>query len=108
VSAVPRLSRQASATLAQLRLISSDASSAAQLAQRALEAIDVAVRFDLGAVFAVDSSSLLLTRVLALRGHTRAELFDWVRDVYLVAGEPPSMQFRELLRRGGRRRRLPS
>jgi DNA-binding CsgD family transcriptional regulator len=101
VSSVPRLNRQATKALAQLRLIASDASTAAQLAQRALDAIDLAVRSDLAALFALDPSSLLLTRVLALRGHTRNDLFDWVRDVYLVAGEPPSMQFPELLRRGG-------
>ena len=48
-------------------------------------------------MWAVDSESLLLTGVLALRGHTRPELDDWVRDTYLVAGEPPSMQFPALL-----------
>jgi hypothetical protein len=89
--AVPHLTRQAAKALAQLRLIVSDASNATLLARRALDVIDVAVPFDLGALFVVDPESLLLTRVLAVRGHTRAELFDWVRDVYLVAGEPPSM-----------------
>jgi DNA-binding CsgD family transcriptional regulator len=82
-------------------MIVSDASSATQLAQRTLDAIHPAVPFDLGAVWAVDSESLLLTGVLARRGHTRAELHDWVRDIYLVAGEPPSMHFPALLRRGG-------
>ena len=99
--AVPRLNQRAGKALAHVRLIVSDASSATQLAQRALDAIQPAVPFDLGAVWAVDSESLLLTGVLALRGHTRPELDDWVRDTYLVAGEPPSMQFPALLGRGG-------
>jgi DNA-binding CsgD family transcriptional regulator len=98
---VPRLNQRAGKALAHVRLIVSDASSVTQLAQRALDAIEPAVPFDLGAVWAVDSESLLLTGVLALRGHTRPELDDWVRDIYLVAGEPPSMQFPALLRGGG-------
>ena len=98
---MPRLNQRAAKALGHVRLIVSDASSAAQLARRALDAIHPAVPFDLGAVWVVDSESLLLSGVLARRGHTRSELHDWVRDIYLVAGEPPSMQFPALLRRGG-------
>jgi len=98
---VPRLNQRAGKALAHVRLIVSDASSVSQLAQRALDGIQPAVPFDLGAVWAVDPESLLLTGVLAMRGHTRRELDDWVRDIYLVAGEPPSMQFPALLGRGG-------
>jgi DNA-binding CsgD family transcriptional regulator len=98
---VPRLNQRAARALGHVRLIVDDASSPAQLAQRALDAIHPAVPFDLGAVWLVDPESLLLTGLLARRGHTRAELDDWVRDIYLVAGEPPSMQFPALLRHGG-------
>ena len=98
---VPRLNQRAGKALAHVRLIVSDASSASQLAERGLDAIQPAVPFDVGAVWAVDPESLLLTGVLAMRGHTRRELDDWVRDTYLVAGEPPSMQFPALLGHGG-------
>jgi DNA-binding CsgD family transcriptional regulator len=87
--------------LEQLRLVSADASSAGLLAERALAALDVAVPFDDGALFALDSSSLLFTRMLAYRGEEPGEMRAWIRDIYLVAGEPGSLHFPTLLRHGG-------
>jgi DNA-binding CsgD family transcriptional regulator len=87
--------------LEQLRLIAADASSAELLAGRALAVLDSAVPFDDGALFAVDESALLFTRLLAYRGPAPEDLRGWLRDVYLVAREPGALNFPTLLRAGG-------
>src|SRR5215207_5944936 len=63
-----RLPERGRRGLEQLRLIAADASSAGLTAERALAALDAAVPFDDGALFALDSSSLVFTRLLAYRG----------------------------------------
>ena len=57
--------------------------------------------FDEGTVFLVDPESLLLTQVLGYRGPNVAAVYGWVRDVYLVAGEPAPMHFPTLLGSNG-------
>jgi hypothetical protein len=96
-----RLPERGRRALEQVRLIASDASSVGLLARRALEAIDAAVPFDDGAVFAVDPSTLVFNRLLAYRGVDPEGLRAWVRDVYLVAREPGTMHFPTLLASGG-------
>jgi DNA-binding CsgD family transcriptional regulator len=98
MAGLPLRSRRA---VEQLRLIAADASSAELLAERALAALESAVPFDDGALFAVDESSLLFTRLLAYRGHVPEAMHPWLRDTYLVAHEPGSLHFPTLLRRGG-------
>jgi DNA-binding CsgD family transcriptional regulator len=98
MAGLPLRSRRA---LEQLRLIADDASSAELLAARALAVLDSAVPFDDGALFAVDESSLLFTRLLAYRGQAPEAMHAWLRDTYLVAREPGSLHFPTLLRRGG-------
>src|SRR4029453_13071807 len=88
--------------LGQLRLIAADASSAELLAARALAVLDTAVPFDDGALFGVDESSLLFNRLLASRGQAPETMRAWLRDIYLVAGEPGALHVPTLLReRGG-------
>jgi DNA-binding CsgD family transcriptional regulator len=87
--------------LDQLRLIAADATSAELVADRALAVLDAAVPFDDGALFAVDPSSLLFTRLLAYRGRAPEAMTEWLRNVYLVAREPGSLHFPTLLRHGG-------
>jgi DNA-binding CsgD family transcriptional regulator len=96
-----RLPQRGHRALEHLRLVASDASSAGLVAQRALGVIEAAVPFDEGAIFGVDSASLVFNRLLAYRGLDRAGLHDWIRDVYLVAAEPAPMHFPTLLARGG-------
>jgi DNA-binding CsgD family transcriptional regulator len=98
MAGLPARSRRA---LEQLRLVADDASSAELLADRALAVLESAVPFDDGALFAVDESSLLFTRLLAYRGSAPEALHPWLRDIYLVAQEPGSLHFPTLLRRGG-------
>jgi DNA-binding CsgD family transcriptional regulator len=98
MAGLPLRSRRA---LEQLRLIADDASSAELLADRALAVLDAAVSFDDGALFAVDESSLLFTRLLAYRGVAPETMHAWLRDTYLVAQEPGALHFPTLLRRGG-------
>ncbi len=98
MAALPAAGRRA---LEQLRLIADDASSAELLAERALAALDGAVPFDDGALFAVDGASLLFNRLLAYRGQAPEAMRAWLRDTYLVAREPGSLHFPTLLRRGG-------
>src|ERR671923_216052 len=88
--AMARLSERGRRGLEQLRLVAADASSAELLAERALAAVDSAVPFDDGALFALDGSSLLFTRVLAYRGAEPSAMRGWIRDIYLVAREPGS------------------
>ena len=102
-----RLSERGRRGLEQLRLVAADASSAGLLAERALAALDVAVPFDDGALFALDGSSLVFTRLLAYRGAEPGAMRAWIRDTYLVAREPGSLHFPTLLRRPRRVRRLP-
>src|SRR5919112_3578009 len=94
----PLRSRRA---LEQLRLIADDASSAELVADRALAVLESAVPFDDGALFAVDESSLLFTRLLAYRGQVPEAMQAWLRETYLVAREPGALHFPRLLRRGG-------
>ncbi len=96
-----RLPERGRRALEQVRLIAADASNAALLARRALDAIDEAVPFDDGAIFGVDHDSAVFNRLLAYRGAEPEALRDWVRDVYLVAREPGAMHFPTLLRAGG-------
>jgi DNA-binding CsgD family transcriptional regulator len=96
-----RLPERGRRGLEQLRLVAADASSAGLAAERALAALDVAVPFDDGALFALDSSSLVFTRLLAYRGAEPQAMRAWIRDTYLVAGEPGSLHFPTLLRHGG-------
>ena len=96
-----RLSERGRRALEQLRVVAADASSAGLLAERALAALDVAVPFDDGAVFALDGSSLVFNRLLAYRGAEPGAMRAWLHDTYLVAGEPGSLHFPTLLRRGG-------
>jgi DNA-binding CsgD family transcriptional regulator len=98
MAGLPLRSRRA---LEQLRLIADDASSAELLADRALAALDAAVPFDDGALFLVDDSALLFTRLLAHRGHAPEAIHPWLRDTYLVAREPGALHFPTLLRQGG-------
>ena len=98
MAGLPVRSRRA---LEQLRLIADDASSAELLADRALAVLESAVPFDDGALFAVDESSLVFTRLLAYRGHAPEAMHPWLRDTYLVAREPGALHFPTLLRRGG-------
>jgi DNA-binding CsgD family transcriptional regulator len=98
MAGLPLRSRRAAE---QLRLIAADASSAELVAERALAVLESAVPFDDGALFAVDDSSLLFTRLLAYRGHAPEAMHHWLRDTYLVAQEPGSLHFPTLLRRGG-------
>jgi DNA-binding CsgD family transcriptional regulator len=95
------LSARGRRALEQLRLVAADASSARLLADRALAVLEAAVPFDDGTLFAVDDGSLLFTQVLAYRGDAADGLRAWLRDVYLVSGEPPSLHFPSLLRAGG-------
>jgi hypothetical protein len=53
----------------------------------------VAVPFDDGALFALDGSWLLFTRLLAYRGAEPGAMRAWIRDTYLVAREPGSLHF---------------
>ena len=99
--AMARLSERGRRGLEQLRLVAADASSAELLAERALAAVDSAVPFDDGALFALDGSSLLFTRVLAYRGAEPGAMRGWIRDIYLVAREPGSLHFPTLLRHCG-------
>jgi DNA-binding CsgD family transcriptional regulator len=96
-----RLSERGRRGLEQLRLVAADASSAGLLAERALAALDAAVPFDDGALFAVDGSSLVFNRLLAYRGAEPDAMRGWIRDTYLVAREPGSLHFPTLLRHGG-------
>src|SRR5688500_19559977 len=96
MAGLPLRSRRA---LEQLRLIADDASSAELLADRALAVLESAVPFDDGALFAVDESSLLFTRLLAYRGVAPEAMHAWLRDTYLVAQEPGALHFPTLLRR---------
>ena len=98
MAGLPLRSRRA---LEQLRLIADDASSAELLADRTLAVLDSAVPFDDGALFAVDESSLLFTRLLAYRGQAPEAMHAWLRDTYLVAQEPGALHFPTLLRHGG-------
>ncbi len=93
-----RLSERGRRGLEQLRLVAADASSAGLMAERALAALDVAVPFDDGALFALDGSSLVFTRLLAYRGAEPDAMRAWIRDTYLVAREPGSLHFPTLLR----------
>ncbi|WP_448628315.1 helix-turn-helix transcriptional regulator [Geodermatophilus sp. URMC 64] len=95
------LSARGRRALEQVRLIAADASDARLLADRALAVLETAVPFDDGALFAVDEGSLLFTRVLAYRGGAADAMRAWLRDTYLVAGEPPPLHFPTLLRSGG-------
>jgi DNA-binding CsgD family transcriptional regulator len=99
--AMARLSDRGRRGLEQLRLVAADASSAGLLAERALVALDEAVPFDDGALFALDGSSLVFTRLLAYRGAEPGAMRAWIRDTYLVAREPGSLHFPTLLRREG-------
>src|ERR671922_1899858 len=99
--AMARLSERGRRGLEQLRLVAADASDAGLLAERALDALDVAVPFDDGALFALDGSSLLFTRLLAYRGGEPEAMRAWIRDTYLVAREPGSLHLPTLLRHGG-------
>ena len=76
-----RLPERGRRALEQVRLIASDASSVGLRARRTLEALDAAVPFDDGALFAVDPSSLVLNRLLAYRGADPEGLRAWIRDV---------------------------
>src|SRR5687768_11488887 len=98
MAGVPARGRRA---LEQLRMVAADASSAGLLAERALAVLDAAVPFDDGALFAVDPSSLLFTRLLAYRGEAPGAMGAWLRDVYLVAREPGSLHVPTMLRAGG-------
>ena len=98
---MPRVGRAASDAMARVRDIAADASTAAHLAERVLAALARAIPFDAGAVFLVDPESLLLTRLLAQRGYDAEAIHSWVRDVYLVVGEPAPMHFPTLLRENG-------
>src|SRR3712207_3316028 len=98
MAGLPLRSRRA---VEQLRLIAADASSAERVAERALTALESAVPLDAGALFAVDDSSLLFTRLLAYRGHAPEAMHPWLRDTYLVAREPGSRRFPTLVGRGG-------
>jgi DNA-binding CsgD family transcriptional regulator len=95
------LSARGRRALEHLRLVAADASDARLLADRALAILDTVVPFDDGALFEVDDGSLLFTRVLGYRGPAPDDLRTWLRDVYLVAREPPSLHFPSLLRAGG-------
>ena len=95
------LSARGRRALDHLRLVAADASSARLLADRALAVLETAVPFDEGALFAVDDGSLLFTRVLAYRGEAADAMRTWLRDTYLVAGEPAALHFPSLLRAGG-------
>jgi DNA-binding CsgD family transcriptional regulator len=99
--AMARLSERGRRALEQLRLVAADASSAGLTAERALAALDVAVPFDDGALFALDGSSLVFNRLLAYRGAEPAAMCAWIRDTYLVAREPGSLHVPTLLRHGG-------
>jgi DNA-binding CsgD family transcriptional regulator len=98
---MPRLSESGRRTLEQIRLIAADASDAGLLARRALDALDVAVRFDDGAIFGIDHGSRVFNRLLAYRGAEPEALREWIRDVYLVAREPGAMHFPTLLGSAG-------
>ena len=95
------LSARGRRALEHLRFVAADASSARLLADRALAVLQTAVPFDEGTLFEVDDGSLLFTRVLGYRGPAPDDLRTWLRDVYLVAREPPSLHFPSLLRSGG-------
>jgi hypothetical protein len=94
---MPHLSRAASDAVRRVRDVAADASSAVHLAQRTLAVLSGPVPFDEGALFLVDPDSLLLTDLLAYRGASVEGMYGWVRDFYLVAGEPPPMHFPTLL-----------
>ena len=98
MAGLPARARRA---LEQLRLVCADASGAELLAERALAVLDSAVPFDDGALFAVDSDSLLFTRVLAYQGAAPEAMAVWLRDIYLVAREPGALHVPTLLGRGG-------
>ena len=100
---MPRLSLVERDVLARLRLAERDSSTAPALASRALAILEEALAFDQAYILAVDSESLLFTRLLAYRGGQFDRLVHWLRDVYLV-GEPPLAEaaiFPNLLRRHG-------
>jgi len=90
---MPRLSRAAAGAVSQVREVAADSSSATHLADRVLATLRRAVPFDEGTLFLVDPDSLLLTEVLGYRGPDVEGIYGWVRDVYLVAGEPAPMHF---------------
>jgi DNA-binding CsgD family transcriptional regulator len=87
---VPRLSAVERDVLERLRLAEQDSTTAPALASRALAILEEALAFDEAYVLAVDTDSLLFTRLLAYRGHQFDRLVHWLRDVYLVA-EPALM-----------------
>ena len=101
IGAVPRMSSLARDTIAAIRRIALDASSASSLAERLLAALEPLVRFDDAEVLAVDADSLLFTRLLAYRGDRLPHFAFFLRDVYLVAREPDWLSLPRLLREGG-------
>ena len=89
--------------LARLRLAERDSSTAPALASRALAILQDALAFDEAYPLAVDTESLLFTRLLAYRGNTFDSLVYWLREVYLV-GEPALSEgaiFPNLMRQHG-------
>ncbi len=84
---MPRVSIIERDVLARLRLAERDSSTAPALASRALAILQDALAFDEAYLLAVDTESLLFTRLLAYRGNTFDSFVYWLREVYLV-GEP--------------------
>jgi DNA-binding CsgD family transcriptional regulator len=88
---VPRFSILERDVLDRLRLAEHDSTTAPALASRALAILQEALAFDEGYLLAVDSESLLFTRLLAYRGNQFNSLVYWLRDVYLIR-EPALME----------------
>lgn len=96
--------RQPEATrrgLAALRLAERDSTTAESLSKRVLALLKEAVGFDDAELIAIDSDSLLFTRLLAYQGERLEQFAHFLREVHLVAREPPFVNFLSLLRDHG-------
>src|SRR6187401_131047 len=80
---MPRTSLLAADTIRNVNAIARDASNAASLAERLLAALQPVLKFDDAEVLAVDSESLLFTRLLAYHGERLPHFAFFLRDVYL-------------------------
>lgn len=94
---VPHLSRSATAAVSAIRTVTTDASCATALAQRALAIYRDAIGFDEAAVVAVDAGSLLFTRLLGYLGDDLERFVNWLRNTYRVLEGPPQLDFRRFL-----------
>ena len=98
---MPRMSSVATEAKSRAEAVIADASTATGLAQRLLEALKPALKFDDAEMLALDGESLLFTRLLAYDGERLPHFAFFLRDVYMVSREPDWLRIDRLLREGG-------